>query len=458
MSAKQRSRWCCGECGHIQAKWTGQCPSCCHWNTLHEESVPSDKAGRFASSDLGEGPRPMRLCEISTTSTHRLKTHMAECDQLFGGGIVPGSLILVGGDPGIGKSTLMLQIANAFAKQGMVVLYLCGEESVEQTSLRAHRLKIDAESLLLLSETEVGQIKAHVDKITPSILIVDSIQITYKAEVPSAPGSVAQVRESAMEFLHLAKRRAMACFLIGHVTKAGDIAGPRVLEHLVDTVLYFEGDKQHNYRLVRAMKNRFGPTDEVAVFQMHSTGLVEVPNPSQIFLQERRAHLVGSAVIPTLEGSRPLLVEVQALVTDTAFSNASRRTAGIEQNRLALLVAVLEKRMGYQMFRCDVFASIAGGMRIVEPGVDLGTLIALASSATNRVVDAKTAVFGEVGLGGEVRSVARAESRIKEAIHMGFTRCVLPERNLKGVSEELRAKITLIPVDIVDEAIHVMLS
>lgn len=455
--AKQRTEWHCVDCGHSQAKWSGQCPQCNLWNTIKEDIILSDKGMRFARAAPSE-QRPLRIKEISLNNTPRLLTNMSECDRLLGGGIVPGSLTLIGGDPGIGKSTLMLQLAHTLALQGLLVLYVCGEESAEQTSLRAQRLNIDSDNVLLLNETEISQIKAHIEQINPAILVIDSIQITYKAEMPSAPGSVTQVRESAMEFLHLSKRRSMATFLIGHVTKSGDIAGPRVLEHLVDTVLYFEGDKQHNYRMIRVVKNRFGATDEIAVFQMHSHGLIEVPNPSQIFLEERRCHVVGSTVIPTIEGSRPILVEAQALVTETAFSTPSRRCTGIEQNRLALLVAVLEKRMGYQMFRCDVFASIAGGVRIIEPGSDLGLLMALASSTTNRIVDAKAAVFGEVGLGGEVRSVARAESRIKECIHMGFARCILPVRNVKGISMEIQKKIELIPVEIVDEAIKAILE
>lgn len=458
-TAKQRTTWHCIECGLVQVKWAGQCSQCHQWNTFKEEIAFAEKGVRYAAAN-GSVPsqqRPLCISEVSMQPPRRLQTLMPECDRLLGGGIVPGSLTLVGGEPGIGKSTLLLQLAHHISKQGKIVLYLCGEESPEQTALRARRLKIESKNIFLLCETEVSIIKQQIEQIKPDFFIVDSIQITYKAEIPSAPGSVSQVRECAMEFLHLAKRRGMATFLIGHVTKSGEIAGPRVLEHLVDTVLYFEGDRQHNYRMIRVVKNRFGPNDEVAVFQMLTEGLVEVPNPSQIFLEERRSHVVGSTVIPTLEGSRPILVEAQALVTETAFATPSRRCTGLEQNRLALLVAVLEKRMGYRMFCCDIFASIAGGVRLAEPGGDLGMLVALASSTANRIVDGKSAVFGEVGLGGEVRSVARAESRIKEAIHLGFERCVLPARNLKGISEELRKKIELIPVEVIDEAVNALL-
>lgn len=455
MAVKQKSVWYCGECGHKQVKWAGQCPQCSLWNTLHEE-VEIAGARRFEAQPQASS-RPVRLKEIVRTDTRRVVTGMQEFDRLVGGGIVPGTLALVGGDPGIGKSTLMLQLSNALAKQGLLVLYICGEESVEQTSLRAQRLGVDTDNLLLLSETNFGLIKAQIDQINPDVLVVDSIQIVYKSEITSAPGSVSQVREVATEFMHLAKGRGISTFLIGHVTKSGEIAGPRVLEHLVDTVLYFEGDKQHHYRMIRVVKNRFGPTDEIAVFQMQSMGLTEVSNPSQIFLEERVRQTVGSVVIPTLEGTRPILIEAQALVTDTVFPTPSRRCTGMDQNRLALLLAVLEKRMGYKLFRCDVFVSIAGGLRVLEPGIDLGILLAVVSSYRNEVINSDTAVVGEVGLGGELRTVPRIESRLKEAIHMGFKRCFVPSRNLKGISDEIRQKITIVGVSLVEEAVDAII-
>lgn len=456
MAVKQKNVWYCGECGHKQAKWAGQCPQCAQWNTLHEE-VEISGARRFEAQSLS-GSRPVRLKEISQRDTPRVVTHINEFDRLIGGGIVPGTLALVGGDPGIGKSTLMLQLSNALAKQGLLVLYVCGEESVEQTSLRAKRLGIESDNLLLLCETNFGQIKAHIDQLNPDFVVVDSIQIVYKSEITSAPGSVSQVREAATEFMHLAKGRGISIFLIGHVTKSGEIAGPRVLEHLVDTVLYFEGDKQHHYRMIRVVKNRFGPTDEIAVFQMQSSGLTEVPNPSEIFLQERMKQTIGSVIIPTLEGTRPILIEAQALVTDTVFPTPSRRCTGMDLNRLALLLAVLEKRMGYQLFRCDVFVSIAGGLRVLEPGIDLGILLAVVSSLRNMIVDFDTAAVGEVGLGGELRSVPRIESRLKEAIHMGFKRVLVPKRNLKGIGDDIRQKITIIGVNLVEEAIEAVIK
>lgn len=454
--AKQKSIWFCSECGQKQYKWLGQCPSCNQWNTFQEELDISSLPQRFESQPTHHN-RPVKLNDVNLQETPRILTHIKECDRLLGGGIVPGSLTLVGGDPGIGKSTLLLQLSHALAKKGLTVLYVCGEESVEQTSLRAKRLNIETDHLLLLCETQFSHIKTHIDQLKPAVVIVDSIQIVYKSDISSAPGSVTQVRETTTEFMHLAKGRGIAIFLIGHVTKSGEIAGPRVLEHLVDTVLYFEGDKQHHYRMIRVVKNRFGPTDEIAVFQMKQGGLIEVPNPSEIFLEERRKETIGSVIIPTLEGSRPILIEVQALVTDTVFSTPSRRCTGLDQNRLALLLAVLEKRMGYHLHRCDVFVSVAGGLRIVEPAIDLGVLLASASSMQNRILDPETLVVGEVGLGGEVRSVPRIESRLKEAIHMGFQRCIIPKRNLKGIAEDIRQKIKVHPVEFVEEAVDVLL-
>lgn len=453
---KPRTVWYCAECGHQQSKWSGQCAECGRWNVLHEEQVAASSPSRFDAKMLISA-RPMQLNEVALSTIPRIQTHIKEFDQLIGGGIVPGSLLLVGGDPGIGKSTLMLQISHALVKKGLTVLYVCGEESLEQTKMRANRLGVESDKLFLLNETNMNCIKTHLEELNPNILIVDSIQIIYKPEISSAPGSVSQVRENATEFMHLAKSRGTATFLIGHVTKAGEIAGPRVLEHLVDAVLYFEAVKQHDYRMIRVVKNRFGPTDEIALFQMQSKGLVEISNPSQIFLEERVRGVVGSVVIPTIEGSRPIMIEAQALVTETVFPAPSRRCTGLDQNRLALLLAVLEKRMGYQLFRCDVFVSIAGGMRILEPAIDLGVLAAIASSLRNRKIDPETAVTGEVGLGGELRSVPRLESRIKEAINMGFRRCIVPKRNLKGLSEELRSKIEVHGVEIVEEAVEALL-
>jgi DNA repair protein RadA/Sms len=454
--SKTKAIWSCQECGHRQSKWTGSCSLCQKWNTFIEEVELKEGVKRFESLPK-ISPEPIPIPEIKGEECRRLSTSLLEFDRLLGGGIVLGSLTLIGGDPGIGKSTLMLQLSQGLAQQGLKVLYVCGEESAEQTSLRAKRLNVSSKNLYLLSETLFSQVKMHIDRLQPAVLIIDSIQILYKGEIPSAPGSVTQVREIAFECLHLSKGMGISTFLIGHVTKSGEIAGPRVLEHMVDTVLDFEGDRQHGYRLLRAVKNRFGPTDDIALFQMSTAGLKEVSNPSEVFLQERVKEMPGSVIIPTIEGSRALLVEVQALVAASAFATSTRRSTGLDQNRLALLLAVLEKRLGYQLHHSDVFVSVAGGMKIVEPAIDLGILLAIASSFCNRAIDAETVVIGEVGLGGEVRSVPRVENRLREAIQMGFRRCLLPKRNLKGLSSELTQKIALSGIDVVEEAVHELL-
>ena len=455
---KTKTIWCCSECGAKQVKWAGSCSMCKQWNTLVEEVEISQVSVRFDAAIKTKVAQPVRVNEVKKVEFRRLKTGLVEFDRLLGGGIVPGSLTLLAGDPGVGKSTMMLQISQALAQQGLTVLYVCGEESTQQTSLRAERLKVGSENLYLLSETLYSNIKQHVDRLSPDILIVDSIQIVYKGELGSAPGSVGQVREMATEFMHLAKGNGISIFLIGHVTKSGEIAGPRVLEHIVDTVLDFEGDRQMGYRIVRSVKNRFGPTDDIVLFQMTREGLSEVSNPSIIFLEERTHGAPGSVILPTLEGSRALLVEIQALVSASAFAAASRRSAGINQNRLALLLAVLEKRVGYQLHRFDVFVSVAGGLKINEPASDLAVVLAISSSFANTLIDPQTVVLGEVGLGGEVRGIMRLEPRLKEAIHMGFTTCILPKKCLKALSQELKKKISLIGVDFVEEAIEVALK
>ena len=371
----------------------------------------------------------------------------------MGGGVVPGSLNLIGGEPGIGKSTFLLQLSEGLAKQGLKVLYVCGEESIDQTALRAKRLNVQSPNLFLLSETLFSTVKQEIDQLKPDVIIVDSIQILYKSSLPSAPGSVVQVRELATEFMLLSKGFGITTFLIGHMTKSGDLAGPRVLEHIVDTVLEFEGDRQHGFRLLRSIKNRFGSTDDIALFQMRENGLTQIANLSEAFLKERRKKMPGSAIVATVDGIRSMLIEVQALVTKSPFPNPSRKSAGLDQNRLSLLLAVLEKKMGYRLYNYDVFVSLAGGMRIVEPALDLGILLAIASSFANRPLDAETVVLGEVGLGGEVRSVYRIESRLNEAINMGFKRIVLPKRNLKDLATSYKDKLQLVGIETVEEAI-----
>ncbi|MBM3207193.1 MAG: DNA repair protein RadA [Chlamydiae bacterium] len=450
--AKTKVIWSCSECGHQQPKWSGSCSVCHKWNTFGEELGIVNTGKRFEIEGKSSS-RPLKIPEVDISPFRRFKTEIKEFDRLLGGGIVSGSLTLIGGDPGIGKSTLLLQISNSLACQGLQVLYVCGEESVEQTVLRAQRLGIKTDNIYLLNETLFSSIKAQVEKLKPDILIVDSIQIIYKSEIPSAPGSVAQVRELATEFMHLSKGMGISTFLIGHVTKSGEIAGPRVLEHIVDVVLDFEGDRHHGYRILRGVKNRFGPTDDIALFQMDGQGLTEVENPSVVFLQERIRDNSGSVIIPTIEGSRAFLVEIQALVAPSAFATSSRKSTGIDVNRLALLLAVLEKKVGYQLHNCDVFVSVAGGLKILEPAVDLGIAMAVLSSFGSRSLDPDTVIFGEVGLGGEIRSVPKVENRIKEAIHMGFTRCILPKKQQLTLPPSLSGKIELIGVEKIEEAI-----
>ncbi len=454
--SKSKSVWLCNECGHTQIKWAGSCSNCSSWNTFVEQMIVEDKKRRFEAKK-NDIVKCVKLKDLDVTTFKKLYTNISEFDRLLGNGIVTGSLILIGGEPGVGKSTLLLQISNAFALQNYKVLYICGEESAEQISLRAFRLKIDSDNLYLLSETSFSAIKLQIDQIKPDVIIVDSVQILYKSEIPSSPGSIVQVREIATEFMHIAKGYGITTFLIGHVTKSGEIAGPRVLEHIVDTVLDFEGEKNQGFRLLRSIKNRFGPTDDIAIFQMKETGLSEIKNPSEAFLQERVKDIAGSVIVPTVEGLRSILIEVQALVSSSCFVTPSRKSTGFDQNRLSLLLAVLEKRVGYALYNSDVFVSIAGGMKIKEPAIDLGVVMAIASSFSNRKLSQDTVVIGEVGLGGEVRTVTRIESRIKEAINMGFQKVIIPKKNLKGLSKTLFDNIQIIGVALVDEAINLLL-
>jgi DNA repair protein RadA/Sms len=447
---KVKSAWFCSGCGHKQLRWAGQCPSCHEWNTLQEELETPQHSSRATLSQPKPKAGPIALKDIVVGKTHRTSSGLSEFDRCVGGGLVAGSLTLIGGDPGIGKSTLSLQIASSFAKQMARVLYVCGEESLEQTSMRAKRLGIAEDNILFLNETDTTTILRAIEEVSPNLVVIDSIQIMYKPEIPSSPGTVTQVRECASTFMQVAKSRDISTILIGHVTKSGDIAGPRILEHLVDTVLYFEGDKELQFRLLRVFKNRFGPTDEIAVFQMNELGLSEVKNPSQLLLEERMRGASGSCIIPTVEGSRPILVEVQALVTDTFYPQPSRKSTGIDSNRLALLIAVLEKKARFKLHGADIFVSVTGGIRVTEPASDLGILIAIASSFANRTLDPDTLVIGEVGLGGEVRGVNRIEGRLKEGTQMGFTRCILPKRN---ITPSLKSSMKLVGVTWIDEAI-----
>ena len=418
---KLKSQFVCQACGFSAVKWLGRCTECGEYGTLVEESLSSAQpAGALSSA------RPTSISEVRTDVAPRLPTGSAELDRVLGGGLVPGSLVLLGGDPGIGKSTLLLQALDGVARSGKRVLYVSGEESVQQTALRAERLGARSASLMVLAETQLEKILEQAEAMKPAVLAVDSVQTVHTAQLESVPGSLGQVREAAGRLLTFAKTRHVPVILVGHVTKDGALAGPKTLEHVVDAVLYFEGERTQHYRVLRTTKNRFGSTNEIGVFEMRQGGLAEVPNPSALFLAERPVGAPGSVVVASVEGSRPILVEIQALVASSA--GVPRRTAlGIDPNRVSLLLAVIERRCGIDVLGQDVFVNVAGGVRLSEPAADLGLLAAVASSARGRAVDAHTLCFGEVGLAGEVRAVGRAELRLAEAAKLGFRRCILPE-------------------------------
>ena len=424
-----RTVFVCQACGAQARKWFGQCPECSAWNTLVEEAVPAGPGGAGGGASAAGSATAQRYDQIETAGAERLASGIGELDRVLGGGIVPGSAVLLGGEPGIGKSTLLLQMAAAVARTLGPVLYASGEESVQQLKMRGDRLGLDAPPLYLLAETCLERILDEAARVKPVALIVDSIQTVFSLKLQSAPGSIGQVRAAAAELLFTAKGRDLPTFLVGHVTKDGSLAGPKVLEHVVDTVLYFEGERHHSHRVIRAVKNRFGAVSELGVFDMTGSGLRGVPNPSELFLAERVSNVPGSAVLCSIEGSRPILVEVQALVSSGAYGTARRTASGLDQNRLSLLLAVLEKRAGLSLAGEDVFLNMAGGLTVNEPAADLGVIAAVASSLRNRPVRSGTAVFGEVGLAGEVRGTPRAPLRLREAAQLGFTRCVMPAGN-----------------------------
>ncbi len=421
----------CQACGYRAPRWMGKCPDCGAWDSFVEERPPAGGGllARPAGAASPAQPVPIDAIEIDTEK--RILTGIAEFDRVLGGGLVAGTLVLIGGDPGIGKSTLMLQAMDGLARQDLRVLYVSGEESTRQIRLRSRRLSCGSPNLLVASEVEVEAILAMIDSVRPAAAVVDSIQTLYSPELGSAPGSVSQVREATVRLMLAAKRSGVPMFLVGHVTKDGAIAGPRLLEHMVDTVLYFEGDRSHMFRVLRAVKNRFGSTNEIGVFEMKDAGLEEVPNPSAVFLSERPAAAPGSVVAASLEGTRPILVELQALTAGASFGTPRRTILGLDANRVALLAAVLEKKAGMHLMGLDLFMNVAGGVKVSEPAVDLAVAAAIASSFLDRPVPAGTVVLGEVGLTGEVRAVGQAEARILEARKMGFTRCLLPRGNLK---------------------------
>ena len=448
--ARTKTLYSCQHCGYQSPKWHGRCPDCQQWNSLVEEqSLPVTNHSRA----LTEPGRPVQLSTVDCRSEDRLGTGLGELDRTLGGGVVPGSLILVGGDPGIGKSTLLLQAFARLAGSG-IALYVTAEESVRQVKLRADRLGIATDNLYLLAETSLEQIKQRITELKPAFLVIDSIQTIFTGNLDSAPGSVSQVRECSGQLMILAKSLGLPTFIVGHVTKDGAIAGPRVLEHIVDTVLYFEGDPGYPYRILRTVKNRFGSTNEIGVFEMRSQGLHEVSNPSELFLAERPDKSAGSVVVPALEGSRPILVELQALVSASSFGTPQRTAIGIDHKRIALLIAILEKKVELSLAGQDIFLNVAGGVRLDEPAIDLAAIAVLASSHLNRIINPKLVIFGEVGLTGEVRAVTQPELRVKEAARLGFSDCVLPRKSIKNLA--VPEGINLIGIDHAGEALEII--
>lgn len=432
MAKAKKSVFFCQNCGHEESKWLGQCPMCKEWNTFAEEKVTTVKSGHAkAQKEI----QAVTLTSVSTEEDERMTTRFLELDRVLGGGIVPGSLVLVGGDPGIGKSTLLLQVCQKLSSMNRRILYISGEESLKQIKLRANRMGEFSENLYLLCETNLELIRGVIERQKPDMVVIDSIQTMYNEEIGSAPGSVSQVRESTNILMQLAKGMNIAIFIVGHVTKEGTVAGPRVLEHMVDTVLYFEGDRHASYRILRGVKNRFGSTNEIGVFEMRKEGLVEVENPSEFMLSGKPENASGSVVACAMEGTRPMLMEIQALVCRSNFGMPRRTAAGIDYNRVNLLMAVLEKRLGLPLSNYDAYVNIAGGIRMNEPAVDLGVVMAVASSYKNKPVDEKIIVFGEVGLSGEVRAVSMPEQRVAEAKKLGFKTCVIPEVSVKSIGK-----------------------
>ncbi len=452
---KIKTTFHCQTCGHQAPRWLGRCPDCGGWNTLKEERLPAAPKGRQAFVKTAMAAATP-ISDIELVGEPRLSTGMGELDRVLGGGVVPGSIMLIGGDPGIGKTTLLLQALPLLAARGEQVLYISGEESPRQIKMRGGRLGIDGKHLLILGETSLELILKSIQEVQPIAVVVDSIQTVYTEQLSSAPGTISQVQEVAGQLMWFAKRSNVPVFLIGHVTKEGAIAGPRLLEHIVDTVLYFEGDKSHSFRILRAVKNRFGSTNEIGVFEMKEGGLEEVGNPSELFLAERPQRTTGSVVVSSLEGTRPILVELQALVSGTNYAMPKRMANGVEPNRLSLLLAVMEKRLGMHLSGQDVYVNVVGGIHIDEPAIDLGIVAAVTSSLRESPIDFTTLVMGEVGLGGEVRAISQADLRIREAAKMGFKRCLLPERNVAKL--EPIEGIELIGIHEVGDALDAVLA
>lgn len=432
--AKAKKRFVCQECGYESPKWMGRCPSCQNWNTMMEEretSAPHLSSGRSRQTHI-QINKVVPITQVEKLEEPRFDTGLKELNRVLGGGLVPGSLILVGGDPGIGKSTLLLQTTYQLAQKGMPILYVSGEESLEQIRLRAERLQAIHSTVMVASETDLTVVEAYIEETKPKLVIIDSIQTMFHPEITSAPGSVSQVRECTSQLMRIAKDLGVAIIIVGHVTKAGAIAGPRMLEHMVDAVLYFEGERHHTFRVLRAVKNRFGSTNEIGVFEMKEIGLVEVDNPSEIFLSGRPVGVPGTSVVASIEGTRPVLVELQALVAPTTFVTPKRMATGVDHHRVTMIMAVLEKRLGFFMQNQDAYLNVVGGVRLDEPAVDLGIAVSLVSSFRDQATGAYDLFFGEVGLTGEIRAVSRVEQRVAEAANMGFKRVILPAKNLRG--------------------------
>lgn len=451
--AKIKTIYICQECGYESPKWMGKCPECGNWNTMLEELIDKGKSENLAAGISFS--KPLSINEIELTDEERYNTSLEEFDRVLGGGIVKGSLILVGGDPGIGKSTLLLQVSKSIAEKRKI-FYISGEESSKQIKIRAQRLNVETSNLYIISETNILVIERMIEELKPEVVVIDSIQTMYKSELQSAPGSVSQVREATSTFMRIAKNLNISIFIVGHVTKEGSIAGPRVLEHMVDTVLYFEGDRHHTYRILRTVKNRFGSTNEIGIFEMKGNGLREVKNASEMLLSGRPENVPGSSITCSMEGTRPVLVEIQALTSSTSFGMPRRMATGVDYNRVTLLIAVLEKRVGMQLQTTDVYVNVAGGLRIDEPACDLGITMAIASSFRNIYIDPKTVLIGEVGLTGEVRGVNFIEKRILEVEKIGFTKCIIPKENVKGI--DITPNINVVAVDNIYEALDEVLG
>ena len=454
MASKSNLMFVCQECGHESSKWMGKCPSCGKWNTFVEEVVaPPDKSTKDKLITISTMEKPQPIGKVDTQDLPRFATGSGELDRVLGGGVIPGSVILIAGDPGIGKSSLTLAVCANIARGGKKVLYITGEESARQIRMRADRLYAIADDLFICAETNFERIAVHIENVKPEFLVIDSIQTIYKANMESAPGSVSQIRECAAGLMRIAKREGIATFIIGHVTKDGNLAGPRVLEHIVDTVLFFEGERTADLRVLRAIKNRFGATSEIGLFEMRDIGLIDVPDASKLFLPDKEED-IGSVIIPTVEGTRPLLVEVQALVAPTPFMPPRRTSDSVDIKRIQLLLAVLEKRVHLSIGPCDVYVKTSGGIKIDEPAADLAITIAMASSFANRKLLPKCVIFGEVGLGGEVRAVSKARQRVDEASRMGFTSIILPKKSYFDVDKS-KIPAKLIPVETVRDALRV---